>query len=136
MQGLAASHLTTISLPPSYALRVRALVPHKNGPNNVGLRCPSLALTSLIGSLGISSLVDCRQLCFINFIARMSTNDLPKRILMERLLLDTVSGLLKTIGPPYIASTHSFPPISAMVSYGKIKTRLKAAANKFLLIGQ
>ena len=98
-------------------------------------RCPSLALTRLIGSLGISSLVDCRKLCFVNSIACMSTEDLPKRILKQRLLLETVSGLLKTWSS--LASTHSaFPPISTMVSYGKNKDSFKAAAKKSFLIGQ
>ncbi len=89
------------------------------------IRCP---LTSLIGSLGISSLVDCRQLCFINSIARMSAEDLPKRVLLERSLLDKDSGLLKTWSA--LVSTHPFPPLLTMVSNGKSKDSFKAAARK------
>ncbi len=75
---------------------------------------------SLIGSLGISSLVDCRQLCSIN---------LPKRVLLERLLLDKDSGLLKTR-----SATHPFPPL--LMVYRKSKDSFKAAARKSMLIGQ
>ncbi len=89
------------------------------------IRCPFLALTSLIGSLG---------LCFINSIAHMSAEDLPKRVLLERLLLDKDSGLLKTWSA--LVSTHPFPPLLTMVSNGKSKDSFKAAARKSMLIGQ
>ena len=82
-------------------------------------RCPSLALTSLIGSLGISSLVDCRQLCFVNSIACMSSEDLPKRVMLERLLADSPSGLQKTWST--LVTTRCYPSLSSMISNGKMK---------------
>ncbi len=79
-------------------------------------RCLSLALTSLIGSLGISALVDCRQLCFINSVACMSSEDLPKKIMVERLLADSPSGLLKTWST--LVSSRCYPSLSSMISNG------------------
>ena len=97
-------------------------------------RCPSLALTSLIGSLGISSLVDCRQLCFVNSIACMSSEDLPKRVMLERLLADSPSGLQKTWST--LVTTRCYPSLSSMISNGKMKESFKAAAKKSMLICQ
>ncbi len=64
----------------------------------------------------------------------MSAEDLPKRVLLERLLLDKGSGLLKTWSA--LVSTHPFPPLLTMVSNGKSKDSFKAAARKSMLIGQ
>ena len=50
------------------------------------IRCPSIALTSLLGSRDISSFISQQQLTFINSITSMSSTDLPRLILQQRLL--------------------------------------------------
>ncbi len=62
-------------------------------------RCPSLALSSLIGSLEISALVDCRQLCFINSVAcifRRSPEEDYGRKTSRRLSIRSVKNMVHT----------------------------------------
>ena len=58
------------------------------------VRCPSVALTSLLGSRDISSLISQQQLTFINSITSMSTTDLPRLILERRLSNPSLSGII------------------------------------------
>ena len=58
------------------------------------VRCPSVALTSLLGSRDISSFISQQQLTFINSIASMSTTDLPRLILEQRLTNPLLSGII------------------------------------------
>ena len=80
------------------------------------IRCPSLALTSLLGYRDISSLISQQQLSFINSITSMSTTDLPRLILEQRLSNLSLAGiiprwqqLLDNLKPP-ISSTGDLPP--------------------------
>ena len=60
------------------------------------IRCPSKALTSLLGSRDISSLISQHQLTFINSIASMSPDDLPRQLLAARLATSPTSGVIPT----------------------------------------
>ena len=58
------------------------------------VRCPSVALSSLLGSRDISSFISQQQLTFITSIVSMSTNDLPRLILEQRLTNPSLSGII------------------------------------------
>ena len=59
-------------------------------------RCPSVALTSLLGSrdIHVSSFISQQQLTFINSITSMSPTDLPRLILQQRLTSPSLSGII------------------------------------------
>ena len=57
------------------------------------VRCPSVVLTTLLGSRDISSFISQQQLTFSNPITSMSTTDLP-RLILERLTNPPLSGII------------------------------------------
>ncbi len=57
------------------------------------IRCPSKAFTSLLGSRDIPSLISQRQLTF-NSIAAMTSDDLPRQVLVARLANSSLSGII------------------------------------------
>ena len=91
------------------------------------VRCPSAALTSLLGSRDISSFILQQQLTFINSITSMSTTDLP-RLILERLSNPSLSGiiplwqrLLDNLNLPSLnslSSTQGAKPLGRTVAKG------------------
>ena len=60
----------------------------------LSIRCPSAALTSLLGSRDIASFVSQQQLTFINSTTSMSPTDVPRLILEQRLTSPLLSGII------------------------------------------
>ena len=80
------------------------------------VRCPSVALTSLLGSRDISFFISQQQLTFMNSITSMSTTDLPRLILEQRLSNPSLSvmiplwqQLLDNLNLPFLEQLISIP---------------------------
>ena len=80
------------------------------------VRCPSVALTSLIGSNDIQRLVVARQLSFVNSFAWMDDSDLPKQVLLAKVNAAASSGITQ-VWESSLAD-FSLPDIKSLISTG------------------
>ncbi len=98
------------------------------------IRCPSKALTSLLGSRDISSFISQRQLTFINSIAAMTSDDLPRQVLVARLANPTLSGIIPLWNQ--LLDSLNLPSIEELLSSHKSKHSWKSSIKRLLNIEQ
>ena len=96
------------------------------------VRCPSVALTSLLGSRDISSFISQQQLTFINSIASMSTTDLPRLILEQRLTNPLLSGIIP-LWQQLLDNLH-LPSLEQLISTPRGKVSWKNSNKRLLNI--
>ena len=96
------------------------------------VRCPSVALTSLLGSRDISSFISQQQLTFINSIASMSTTDLPRLILEQRLTNPSLSGIIP-LWQQLLDNLH-LPSLEQLISTPRGKASWKNSNKRLLNI--
>ena len=99
------------------------------------VRCPSVALTALIGSNDIQKLIQARQLSFVNSFACMAETDLPKQVLLARLNSNMNKGTIH--GWERAISDLNLPDITSLTSMGgKNKPSWKRHIKKQIYISQ
>ena len=93
-------------------------------------RCPNAAVYSLIGSRSIESFIQQRQLSFINSIASLDNEALPKRLLQERLSTPSAKGLI----PAYrrLLEDLRLPSISQLLTQPPKPESWKSSTKKLL----
>ena len=96
------------------------------------VRCPSVALTNLLGSRDISSFISQKQLSFINSISSMSTTDLPRQILEQRLSAPLLSGIIP-LWSQLLDSLH-LPSLEQLLNNPRSKTSWKNSTKRLLNI--
>ena len=96
------------------------------------IRCPSVALTSLLGSRDISSFISQQQLTFINFITSMSTTDLPRLIIEQRLSNPSLSGIIPRW--QQLVDNLNLPSFQQLISTPRGKASWKNSSKRLLNI--
>ncbi len=94
------------------------------------IRCPSKAFTSLLGSRDISSFISQRHLIFINSIAAMTSDDLPRQVLVARLANPSLSGIIPLWNQ--LLDSLNLPSIEELLSSPKPKHSWKSSIKRLL----
>lgn len=97
-------------------------------------RCPSVALTSLIGSLDIDLLLFQKQLSFMNTFSTFTSMDLPRQVLDARLSSPSRTGVISQW--ERTLSDLKLPSLPVLLSSNISKLSWKSSTKKLLLIKQ
>ena len=100
--------------------------------HSLPVRCPSVALSSLLGSRDISSYILQQQLFFINSITSMSTTDLPRLILEQRLTNRLLSGIIPLW--QQLLDKFRLPSLEQLISTQRRKASWKNSSKRLLNI--